>query len=188
MITRGRRAGVEHALFEIELPRAALLRHQPPLQPVGEARDDRVEVLQLLVEIFAQALQLVGVAQFVCVNDLVEPGGIGLVVGPALLRGGRLRRAALRGLFRFSRIAFVLELRRRRLDGIDRALFGVVRRVVGRLALHRILALLVLALSLSLVGVFRRRLLVRLLFRFLASASELLAMPSEVRSLRTSLA
>ena len=78
--------GVEHALFEIELPRAVLLRHEAPLQPVGEPGDDRVEVLQLLVEIFAQALQFVGVAQFVGVDDLVEAGGEGLVVGSALLR------------------------------------------------------------------------------------------------------
>ena len=78
--------GVEHALFEVELPGAVLLRHQPPLQPVGEAGDDRRQVLQLLVEILAQPLQFVGVAQFVGVDDLVEPGGEGLVVRPALLR------------------------------------------------------------------------------------------------------
>ena len=33
--------GVEHAFLEIEFPGAVLLRHQPALQPVGEARDDR---------------------------------------------------------------------------------------------------------------------------------------------------
>ena len=38
--------GVEHAFFEIELPGAVLLRHQPALQPVGEARDDALQILR----------------------------------------------------------------------------------------------------------------------------------------------
>ena len=34
---------VEDALFEIEFPGAVLLRHQPALQSIGEAPDDRVD-------------------------------------------------------------------------------------------------------------------------------------------------
>jgi hypothetical protein len=95
-----------------------------------------METLQLLVEIVAQALQLVGVAQLVSVDDLVEASDEGLVVGPALLRSLRLWRAALRRLFRFARLAFVLEFRGRRLDGIDRPLVSVVGALVGRFLLH----------------------------------------------------
>ena len=126
-----------------------------------------MQALQLLVEIFAQPLQFVGVAQFVGVHDLVETGRIGLVVGPPPLGARRLRRTALGRFFSVARIAFVLELRRRRFDRIDRALLGVVGGVVGRLALHRILSLLVFALAFRLVGVLGRRLVVRLVLRVL---------------------
>ena len=125
-----------------------------------------MEVLQLLVEIVAQSLQFVGVAQFVGVDDFVEAGGEGLVLGPALLRGLRLREAALRRLFRFPRFPFVLEFRRRRVDGVERPFVGVIGRLVGRFALHRILSRLVFALALSLLGFFGRRLFLRLLVRF----------------------
>ena len=52
--------------------------------------DDRREILELLVEIGAQPLQLLGVAQILGGDDLVELGGEGLVVGAALI--GRARR------------------------------------------------------------------------------------------------
>ena len=54
---------VEHALFEVEVPGAVLLRHQPALQAVGETRDDALQMRELLVEIGAQAVQLVEVAE-----------------------------------------------------------------------------------------------------------------------------
>src|ERR1700722_13912692 len=126
-----------------------------------------MEGLQLLVEIVAQALQVVGGAQFIGVDDLVETGGVGLVVGPPLFRGLRLRRPALRCFFGLSRIAFVLEFRRWRLESVDCAFLGAVRGVVGRFALHRILRLLVFALAFGLVGLLRRRLVFCLLIRFL---------------------
>ena len=37
--------GVEHALLLVELPGAVLLRHQPPLQPVGEPGDHALQML-----------------------------------------------------------------------------------------------------------------------------------------------
>ena len=46
-----------------------------------------MKVLQLLVEIVAQALQFFGVAQFVGVDDFVEAVGIGLVVRATFIRG-----------------------------------------------------------------------------------------------------
>src|SRR5579883_1864788 len=68
MMTRQAR-GVEHALFEIELPGAVLLRHQAPLQAIGQAGDDAGKILQLFVEIVAQALQLLRLAQVFGVDD-----------------------------------------------------------------------------------------------------------------------
>ena len=55
---------IEHALFQIEFPGAVLLRHQPPLQPVGEPRDHALQMRELLVEIAAQPIELFGLAQF----------------------------------------------------------------------------------------------------------------------------
>ena len=60
--------GVEQALLEIELPGAVLLRQQAALQAIGEAGDDAREMLQLLVEIGAQALQFLGLAQLLGVD------------------------------------------------------------------------------------------------------------------------
>ena len=63
---------VEHAFLEVELPGAVLLRQQPALQPVGEPADDALQMRELLVEIGAQPRQLVGVAQILGLDDLVE--------------------------------------------------------------------------------------------------------------------
>src|SRR5437879_2886205 len=54
---------IEQALLEIELPGAVLLRHQPSLQPVGQARHHALQMRQLLVEITAQPLELFRLAQ-----------------------------------------------------------------------------------------------------------------------------
>ena len=117
------------------------------------------QVLQLLVEIFPQPRQFVGVAQLVGVDHLVELLRIGLVLRrPPLLRLGR-RGPVLGRLLRVARLAFVLELGRGRLDRVHRALVGLVRRVVGGLALHRILRLALLALAFGLVRLLGRRVL-----------------------------
>ena len=78
---------IEHALFEIELPGAVLLRQQPPLQPVGEPSDHALQVRELLVEIAAQPVELLGLAEILRADDLVELGREGLVVGTARLVG-----------------------------------------------------------------------------------------------------
>src|SRR5262249_26533479 len=54
--------GVEYAFFEVELPGAVLLRHQPALQAVGEAGDDALQMRKLLVEIAAQTVELLRLA------------------------------------------------------------------------------------------------------------------------------
>ena len=63
---------IEQALFEVELPGAVLLRHQPALQPVGEPRHHALQVRELLVEIAAQPVELLRLAQILGVDGLVE--------------------------------------------------------------------------------------------------------------------
>lgn len=79
--------GVENALFEIELPGAVLLRHQAALQPVGEAGDDTLQMRELLVEIGAQPLQFVVVAEVFGRDHLVEFRRKGMIFRPARLVG-----------------------------------------------------------------------------------------------------
>ena len=79
--------GVEHALLEVELPGTVLLRHQAPLQPVGEARDDALEVRELLVEIAAQAVELLGLTQLFRRHHFVEAADIRVVFRAARLVG-----------------------------------------------------------------------------------------------------
>src|SRR5262249_19878471 len=65
--------------LEIEIPRTILLREQPALQPVGEPRDDALEMRELLVEILAQPRKLVGIAEIGRLDLLVEFAGEDLV-------------------------------------------------------------------------------------------------------------
>jgi hypothetical protein len=68
----GEPRGVERALVEVEVPGAVLLRHQAALQAVGELADHALQVAELLVEMVAQPAELLGVAQLVGIDDLVE--------------------------------------------------------------------------------------------------------------------
>ena len=63
---------IEQAFLEVELPGAVLLRHQPALQPVGEPRDHALQMRELLVEIAAQAVELLRLAQILGRDGLVE--------------------------------------------------------------------------------------------------------------------
>ena len=90
---------IENAFLEIELPGAVLLRHQAALQPVGEPRDDALQMRELLVEIGAQPLQLVMVAEIFGRDHLVELRREGVIFRPARLVGAariRPRRLARR--------------------------------------------------------------------------------------------
>jgi hypothetical protein len=62
---------IEQPFLLVEVPAARLLRHQPPLQAVGELGDRALEMDQLLVEIGAQPPQFLFVAQFSGGDDLV---------------------------------------------------------------------------------------------------------------------
>ena len=53
---------VEHPFFEIELPGTALLRHEAPLQAIGEPPDDGGKMQELFVEIGAKPIKLFEVA------------------------------------------------------------------------------------------------------------------------------
>ena len=72
MTMRGRRAGSSMPSSRSNSQDAVLLRQQAALQAVGEAPDDALEMGELLVEIGAQARQLVGIAEILGVDDLVE--------------------------------------------------------------------------------------------------------------------
>ncbi len=76
----GQPRGIEHAFFLVEIPAAALLRHEAALQPVGQPRDHALQARQLAVEIGAQPVELFIVAQLGGFDLLVEFLGIGLVV------------------------------------------------------------------------------------------------------------
>ncbi len=82
-MTRDSRAASRMPFFEVELPGPRLLRQEPALQPIGEARDDALQVRQLLVQQMPQAAEFVGVAQRLGVDNLV---------------GGRAERAVDRGV------------------------------------------------------------------------------------------
>src|SRR5581483_1289333 len=73
---------IQDAFLEVELPGAVLLRHQPPLQPVGEPRHNALQMCELLVEIGAQPLQFVVIAQVLGRDDLVEFRCEGVYSGP----------------------------------------------------------------------------------------------------------
>ena len=98
----GQARDVQHALLEVEAPGAVLLGQQPALQAVGQARDDVGQAGQLLVEIGAQAGQLLGVAQLLGRDDLVVAGGEDLVGAarrwPGSLMSGRAGLLALADL------------------------------------------------------------------------------------------
>ena len=85
---------VENALFEIELPGAGLFCQQPALQPVGEPGDDALQMRQLLVEQVAQPAELVGIAQFVGLDDLVGRHAVGAVDGVLVGAAARQRAGA----------------------------------------------------------------------------------------------
>ena len=90
---------IENAFLEIELPGAVLLRHQAALQPVGEPRDDALQMRELLVEIGAQPFQFVMVAEIFGRDHLVELRREGVIFRPARLVGAariRPRRLARR--------------------------------------------------------------------------------------------
>ena len=68
-----------------------MLRHQPPLQPVGQTRNDAGKIGQLLVQIGAKPGQFLGITQLVGINGFIKGGGKDLI--------GRLAPAGILGLW-----------------------------------------------------------------------------------------
>ena len=75
------------------------MRQQAPLKPVGEPGDHPLEMGELLVEMLAQPAELVGVAELLGVDDLVEFLGVGPIGGLAgLVRQETVGAPTLRAL------------------------------------------------------------------------------------------
>ena len=77
----GEPARIEQPFFLVEIPTARLLREQPSLQAVREASDDALRACHLLVEISAEAAELLCVAEVFGLDGLVVAGREGLIIG-----------------------------------------------------------------------------------------------------------
>ena len=159
---------IEHAFFEIELPGAVLLRHQPALQPVGEPRHHALQVRELLVEIAAQPVELFGLAQVLGRNHLVVLDDEGMIIRTArLVLAVAAGTARLGRSFGIAHLGVFGHLGRQRLGGFGgrfrHVLAGRIGLVhpglhvlgLGALAVFAVLllaALLLALLALLLVG------------------------------------
>src|SRR5690606_13843519 len=113
---------VERPLLEIEVPGAALLCKQTPLQAIGKPRDGARERTQLLVEERPQPLELVGRRQILRRDLLVEGAGENAVAELLrIIQNGCVRAPWLTRLGRLLAFRFSIEL-----VGI-----GKVARVLG---------------------------------------------------------
>ncbi len=120
---------VEQALFQVEVPGAILLRHQAALQPVGKASDDALQVGELLVEIAAQAIKLLGLAQLLGRNGLVEAHRERPVVGAARLIRTIARPPRLGGGLGLAHFGIVSHVGGGRVHGLLGGLGGVGGRL-----------------------------------------------------------
>lgn len=133
---------IENAFLEIEIPGAVLLRHQLALQAIGEPRHDVLQMRELLVEIAAQALQFVVLAEIFRRHDLVEFRRKGMIFRPARLVAAAAGRAM--GLARRFVLAHLVVVKRiaggrlRALHGVFRHLLGGGLRLVGAHLLRRL--------------------------------------------------
>ena len=75
----GEAGAVEHSFLKVEIPRAVLLGQKLALQAVGQPGDNARKPRQLLVEIGAQAVQFLFLAQILGTHYLVKLGSVDLV-------------------------------------------------------------------------------------------------------------
>ncbi|MGY4431733.1 hypothetical protein ACVWWO_004210 [Bradyrhizobium sp. F1.13.1] len=114
-----------------------LLRHQPALEPVGETGDDALQMRELLVEIGAQALQLVMIAEVFGGDDLVELRREGVVFRPArLVLAVRIRPRRLARRLVVAEFAVVEGVGGRGLRAFHRALAHLLARRLGLISAH----------------------------------------------------
>ena len=108
-----------------------LLRHQPALQAVGEPRDDALQMRKLLVEIGAQALQLIVVAEVFGGDHLIEFRRKGVVFRPARLVGAtRIRPRRFAGRLVVTELAVV--------EGVAGGGLGAFHRAFGHFVRGRL--------------------------------------------------
>ena len=123
---------IEQTLLQVEFPGPVLLRHQPALQPVGEPRHDALQMRELLVEIAAQPVELLRLAQLLGRHHLVMPGDEGPIVGAARLvdavppRAPRLGRS-----LGIAHLGIVGHLGGQRFRGLGRGVGHVLARRIG---------------------------------------------------------
>src|SRR5215831_20597824 len=84
---------IEKPFLEIELPGTVLLRHEAALQAVGEPSDHALEVGELLVEIAAQPVEFLRLAQLLGADRLIELGRERTIVRTARLILAAVARA-----------------------------------------------------------------------------------------------
>src|SRR3546814_18669996 len=98
---------VKQPFLLVEIPAARLLRHQPPLQPIGALGDGALEMNELLVQIRAQPPQFLFVAKLGCFPDLAEAVGeyptvdVRWQLGERRIRAGR--KHAIQSVFESGR-------------------------------------------------------------------------------------
>ena len=106
----GEACRIDHALVEIEVPAAVLLGEQTALQAIGEPRHGAVQRLQLLVEKGAQAVELVGIAELLGVDDLVIGAGEHLVAeGLGVIEHREVGAPRLGAARAFGRVGIAVE-------------------------------------------------------------------------------
>ncbi len=159
----GQARRIEHAFLHVEIPTAVLLRHQPPLQSVGEPRHHALQPCQLAIEIGAQPVEFLRIAQIGRGDFLIETGGEGLVIdagGDVSVRavGTHRRFGAITILSRFAFGHIAIGLGLRGFVAIALALGHVARHFGGlriALALIFVFALVVVGavIIVSVVGI-----------------------------------
>jgi hypothetical protein len=128
---------IENAFLEIEFPGAVLLRHQSALEAVGEPRDDALQMRELLVEIAAQALQLIMVAQVFGRDHLVEFWRKGVIFRAARLVGAaRIRPRCFARRLVVAEFAILEGVRRGSLRAFHRAFRHLVGGGLGLIGAH----------------------------------------------------
>ena len=127
----GQASGVENPLLQVEIPGAALLRHQLALEAVRQPPDRALKVDKLLVEIAAEAIQFGQIAKVFSLDRLVETPGEGLI-GLVVRRGRESGVAAFgfSGGLSFGKGAVVIGLVRLAFAHLP---FAGVAVVAGRL-------------------------------------------------------
>ena len=125
--------GVQHALFQIEFPGPVLLSHQTALQPIRQTCDDRGEILQLLVEICAQAFEFLGITKILRANDFIELRRKRAIFIARKGRGIARRTMGGLGLLALPQIEFVRFVAGRTFLGLHFSIENFVRRLLDAL-------------------------------------------------------